>query len=203
METADRDGELEGTRLTVLPAPIVSWERFSTDRPDGVVLQPVRGTDRGSGQSPREIYDTRPYERYADGEEFGLYGMRGEGERRSWERADLDAKEIVLGLEHDGEAVGYPIRRVESEGGVVTDTVGSLDVVVLASDGGIHAFEDPGFGLEKREGAIHGDGTVWDPVSGESRDDRRLERIPGRRLFAFAWQDANGTDSFYSSARNR
>lgn len=41
-----------------------------------------------------------------------------------------------------------------------------------------------------------GDGTTWDPVSGESGDGRRLERVSGRRLFALAWQDAHGSDAF-------
>lgn len=47
------------------------------------------------------------YERYIAGEEFGLYGMRGEGPRRSWVREDLDAKTLVLGLEQGGCTVLY------------------------------------------------------------------------------------------------
>lgn len=192
-------GDLEGSTLEVVPAPLVTWERFEADHPDGVVLQPVRGTEDG-GRGPREIYDTAPYERYEAGEAFGLYGMRGEGERRSWDRTDLDAKTVVLGIEHGGEAVGYPLPRVEAAGGVVTDTVGGLDVVVFAVEGRLHAFENPGLAFERggdTEDAFRADGTVWDPTTGGSADGRRLERVPAVRLYAFAWQDAHGPDAFY------
>jgi len=190
-------GALAAHRLTMLPAPIVTWERFAAKHPGGVVLQPVRGSDTESGRSPREAYDIRPYERYAASEEFGLYGMRGEGRRRTWDRDDLEAKTVVLGIERGGEATGYPIRRVEAAGGVVTDAVGGLDVVVFAADGTAHAFEDPGFDFETREAAVRGDGATWAPDTGSSSDGRRLERVPARRLFAFGWQDAHGPDAFY------
>ena len=192
-------GDLEGSTLEVLPAPLVTWERFESDHPDGVVLQPVRGSGEDD-PSPREIYDMAPYERYEAGEAFGLYGMRGEGERRSWDRTDLDAKTVVLGIEGDGEAVGYPLPRVEAAGGVVTDAVGGRDVVVFADDGRLHAFEDPGLAFERvgdAEDAFRADGTTWDLTTGESADGRRLERIPAVRLYAFAWQDAHGSDAFY------
>lgn len=138
-----------------------------------------------------------PYERYAGGEEFGLYGMRGEGERRSWDRDDLDAKTPVLGIEHGDEAVGYPISRVEVAGGIVTGTVGGRDVVVFATDDGIHTFENPGLEFENRDGAIYAGGSKWDGTTGESTDGRRLERVSGCQLFAFAWQDTHGRSALY------
>jgi len=189
-------GDLDGVRLSMLSAPMVSWERFTAEHPDGVVLQPVRGGGT-TGQSPREIYDMDPYERYADSGEFGLYGMRGEGERRSWDREGLDAKTVVLGVEVGDEAIGYPIPRIEAAGGIVTDSVPGRQVVVFATDDGVHAFEDPGFDFERRGGSVHADGTTWNGPTGESTDGRRLERVPARRLFAFAWQDAHGRDAFY------
>jgi hypothetical protein len=188
-------GPLADERLAVLAAPMVPYERFAADHPEGVVLQPVRGT--GPGESPRRAYDMAPYENYAGGEEFGLYGMRGEGDPRSWNRQDIDPKAVVLGVEHGDEAVGYPVERVEAVGGVVTDTVGDRSVVVFATDNGADAFEDPGFALERRDGQFRADGTTWEPSTGESADGRRLDRVPARRLFAFAWQDAHGPDSFY------
>jgi len=189
-------GDLEGTRLSMLSAPMVSWERFTTDHPEGVVLQPVRGD--GTTQSSREIYDMEPYERYAGSSEFGLYGMRGEGERRSWDRDDLDAKTVVLGVEIGDEAVGYPVPRIEAAGGIITDSVGDQSIVVIATDDSVDAFENPGFTFERRDDSIHADGTMWDGATGESADGRKLERVPARRLFAFAWQDAHGRDAFYA-----
>lgn len=126
--------------------------------------------------------------------------MRGTGEPRSWDRDDLDVKTLVLGVEHGDEAVGFPVPRVEADGGVVTAAVGDLEVVVLVSDGEIHAFENPGFEFERREGTIRVDGDELHTVTGELADGRRLERVPARRLFAFAWQDAYGRDAFYAPA---
>jgi len=124
--------------------------------------------------------------------------MRGEGERRSWDRTDIDAKAVVLGIEVGDDAVGYPVERVEAAGGVVMDTIGVRRIVVFATDDGVHAFENPGFDFERRGGTVHADGTTWDGATGESADGRRLERLPARRLFAFAWQDAHGREAFYA-----
>ena len=194
-------GELGGERLRTLAAPITTWERFAAEYPDGVVLQPVRGGEAEPGRSARDAYDIRsydmgPYERYARSDEFGLYGMRGEGRKRTWDREDVDAKTVVLGVERDDEAVGYPIDHLEAVGGVVTDSVGGLDVVVFAADGRGGVFEDPGFAFETSPGTVRGDGATWDPTTGRSSDGRWLDRVPARRLFAFAWQDAHGPDSF-------
>lgn len=194
-------GELDGSRLTTLSAPMVSWERFRADHPDGVVLQPVRGVDRSTGGSPADEYDMTGYERYVEGQEFGLYGMRGAGDARSWDREDIDAKTIVLGVEHGAEAIGYPIPTVEAAGGVVTDAIGDLDVVVFSTGDGIHAFENHGFeSFEPGDGEFRAGGAVWDGTTGRSNDGRHLERIPAQRLFAFAWQDAHGPDAFYRLA---
>jgi hypothetical protein len=186
-------GPLEGSRLTSIPAPVTSWERFRREYPDGVVLQPVET----GGERPAERYDMAPYERYVDGDEFGLYGMRGEGDPRSWDRDDLDPKTVVLGIERNDDAVGYPVPRVEEAGGLVTDTVGDLDLVVVTEEGGIYAFEDPRFDYELREGTVVADGTTWNPVTGEASDGRSLTRVPGRLQFAFAWQDSHGETAFY------
>ena len=191
-------GELDGARLDVLPAATLRWARFREQYPDGVVLQPAKGSAESDDSTLRNSYDMAPYDRYAASDQFGLYGMRGAGQPRSWDRTDLDAKTIVLGVERGGEALGYPLPRVESAGGVVTDTVGGDSLVVVAVDDGIHAFDDPGFAFEVRDDSLCADGAAWDVATGESDDGRRLDRIPSRRLFAFAWQDANGPDSFYS-----
>lgn len=191
-------GELKGTQLTVLPAALTTWERFVADHPNGEVLEPVRGTDEASGgPSLRNAYDMAPYERYVANDAFGLYGMRGEGEPRSWNRDDIAAKTVVLGVEHSDEAMGYSIPEVDATGGVITDTVGGLDIVVFLSDGEIHAFENPGFEFEPHDESFYADGTSWDSITGESADGRTLEQLPTRRLFAFAWQDAHGPDAFY------
>jgi hypothetical protein len=184
-------GRVEGHELTVVPASFASVEAFRSEHPDGLVLQPVHG-----GDDPAAAYDMAGYDRYDGAAGFGLREMRGEGPERTWDRADIDAKTTVLGLVRDDGAVGFPVPVVRDAGGVVTATVGGQRVVVLVDDG-VHAFADPGFELAFESGTLRGDGTAWDPATGRSEDGRRLDRVPARRLYAFAWQDDHGPDSFY------
>ena len=155
-------GPLEGRELDVVPAPVMTWARFRTEYPEGEVLQPVHGGENDPrGRSPRAAYDMTRYERYDAAEQFGLRAMRGEGPERSWDRADVEAKATVLGIRHGGEAVGYPISQVRSDGGVVTDAVGGLAVLVVGTERDIHAFEHPGHGFVLRDGTLYGDGVSW------------------------------------------
>ncbi|WP_049888880.1 DUF3179 domain-containing (seleno)protein [Natronococcus occultus] len=135
---------------------------------------------------------------YFDGEGFGLAAHRGTDGERSWDREDLDPKTVVLGVAFEDEALGFPLPRVEDDGGVVHETVGGTDIVVLATDDGVHAFENPGYEFERTDdGQVRADGTTWDGVTGAAADGRELDRVPARRLFAFAWRDDHGADAFY------
>ncbi|WP_123536564.1 DUF3179 domain-containing protein [Halosimplex salinum] len=205
-------GALDGRTLDVLSATVTTYERFAVDHPEGRVLRPVKGTGGPGDPSARKHYEMAPYEEYERATDFGLYAMRGEGERREWNRADFGPKTVVLGITREGEAVGYSLPRVRDAGGVVTDSVGGLDVVVFAAGDELHAFEGPGYDFERvddsdgRAGERTGtdgsdqfraDGTNWDGVTGESADGRALNPVPARRLYAFAWQDDHGSDAFY------
>lgn len=194
-------GEYEGETLSVLPAATTTGERFREEYPDGVVLRPVDGAESEAAsddETPAEIaYDDAPYAEYFESDGFGLAAHRGSGDSRSWDREDIEPKTVVLGLEIDGDAVGFPLTRVEAEGGVVRESVGDHDVVVFATDDGIHAFEDPGYGFESAGEGFRADGTVWDGATGKAADGRELDRLPARRLFAFAWRDDHGPEAFY------
>lgn len=190
-------GELTGTCLETLPAAMVTWERFTTDHPDGRVLQPPRDTESWSAESIRDEYAMAPYTRYVASDEYGLYGMRGEGRPRTWDRDDLGPKTIVLGIQHGGEATGYPAPWVGAAGGLVTDTVGGLGVLIVTTNEGIHAYEHPGVAVSRSEEGLVASGTNWDPVTGRAADGHDLTQVPSRRLFAFAWQDAYGPDAFF------
>jgi hypothetical protein len=192
------DGPLDGYELAIVPATVLPWGQFRSEHPDGIVLQAVHGGDGDPrGKSPRKAYRMAPYERYDAAEGFGLREMRGEGRKRSWDREDIDAKAVVLGITHGDDAVGYPVEQVQNAGGAVSDTVGDLDVLVVSSGDDIHAFEDPGYEFEFREGTLYGDGARWDATTGRSDDGRTLTRTPSRWLYAFAWQDDHGPESFY------
>ncbi|MFC7114500.1 DUF3179 domain-containing protein [Natronoarchaeum sp. GCM10025703] len=197
-------GRFEGDSLSVRPAAMLTWGAFQQSYPDGVVLQAPGGTSEAASEddSPAQIeYDTGPYKAYRSGEGFGLAAHRSGESVREWTRDDdIRPKTVVIGVELDDAALGVPLPRVSRAGGVVRTTVGEQDVLVIATeDGGIHGFADPGFSVEATDSGIVGDGTTWDPATGRSNDGRRLDRLPTRRLFAFAWQDDHGADSFYRS----
>ena len=189
-------GPLAGERLTVLPAPVMPWERFVELHPDGVTLQRPEPGDRVGGE-PLDSPSTYPADRYADYLSGSAFGREGD---RSWDRDDLDPKEVVLGVERNGEAIGIPVSAIEDAGGVVQPSVGGDALVVVATLDGVFCYVDPGLSFDRVPGDADiyaADGSRWDGTTGESDDGRRLERVPVRRLFAFAWQDDHGPDAFY------
>ena len=194
-------GAFEGESLSVRPAAVLSAREFRESYSDGVVLDPPGGESEAASDDdePAPIdYAESPYEAYASGEGFGLAAHRGLADRREWDGpADIDPKAVVVGVEFDGDAVGFPFSRVRAAGGVVRATIGDRDVVALATDNGIHAYADPGHEFESTDDGVVGDGTTWDPTTGTAADGRRLERIPARRLYAFTWLDDHGPDAFH------
>jgi hypothetical protein len=195
-------GPFEGDSLPVRPGAMLSWGAFREAYPNGVVLRPPGGESEAASpdDSPAPIeYDRSPYEAYFSAAGFGLAAHRGTGDGREWEREDdLTPKTVVLGVEAGDDVLGFPLPRVLEAGGLVRTTVGDEALLVVATEaGGIHGFADPGTRFEPTEHGLVGDGTTWDPATGRAADGRQLDRLPTRRLFAFAWQDDHGPDSFY------
>lgn len=226
-------GPYEGEQLEPLPITMMTWAQFQEEYPDGVVLQPVGGKSKKAGPSTdaEEIdYSKDEWDvGYLESDLYGryaVYDLVGQGAvshydedrdewvdfdadhpaavPRDWDRDDLEPKDVVLGLEFDGEALAVPQPVLETEGGVVRTTVGEQAVVVFETDVSEaypfpQAYADPGFDFEAtgEPNRYAGDGTVWNALTGRSEDDRRLERLPQRRQFAFAWQDDYGPDRYY------
>ncbi|MFB6298958.1 MAG: DUF3179 domain-containing protein [Halobacteriales archaeon] len=194
------DGQFAGRQLPIRTAAMMRLDRFRDRYPTGTILQPPGGKSEASGPSdePQPIdYTATPYQSYFDSDGFGLATHRGE-DGRDWDRDDVDPKEPVLGFEMQDEALAVPRSVVAATGGVRTVTVGGQAVLVLDDGAELQAFQDPGYSFHPTDepGTYRADGTTWDATSGKSADGRSLERIPGRRLFAFAWQDDHGPDSF-------
>jgi hypothetical protein len=197
------EGPMEGSELSALPAWVTTFERFREANPEGEVLAPPGGESEaaGEGTEPDPIdYDEDPYRDYFESDGFGLRALHG-GRSREWDRTDLEPKTIVIGVTTDEAALGFPRPVVEDAGGVVTDSVGDLPVVVFATPDGLHAFENPAPGHEFRStddpGQFQGDETTWDGATGEAVDGRSLDRVPAIRTFAFAWQDDHGSERFF------
>ncbi|MFC6787490.1 DUF3179 domain-containing protein [Halobaculum halobium] len=209
-------GKLRGTRLDVLAASLYTLSCFRDHHPEGAVMAPPGGASEAASDDDRPAsidYDAGPYEAYFDTEGFGLEAHRGDGSgSRTWDLDWLDPKAVVCGLSFDDangdrESVGVPEPVVADAGGLVTLAVGAVDVVVFATDDrGVHAFRDPGYDWEPRSGGFRGGDALWNGATGETVDQPAahtgaasvgdaLERLPARRLFAFAWVDDHGADS--------
>ena len=126
-------GPLEGHELTVLPAAMTTYGRFASD---WRVLQPPGGRSEAASDTdePADIdyYDAAPYERYFETDGFGLDAHRGSG-GREWDREDISPKAVVLGVEVNGAALGFPLPRVQEAGGVGRAAVGGERVVVFVN----------------------------------------------------------------------
>ncbi len=119
-------GELTGTQLVFRPAPIISWADFKAAQPDGKVLSRDTGFDRPYGENPYLGYDdvNNPPFLYRGPETPGV----------------LPPVARVLTIDLNGEAVAYPYTVLQKVG-VVNDTVGGKDVVVLWAAGTASALD--------------------------------------------------------------
>ncbi len=112
-------GDLTGTRLTPLPAQIISWTAFKDAYPSGKVLSRNTGHHRAYGQNPYVGYDD------VNASPF-LY--RGPKDPR------LRPMERVITVSLGGEDVAYPFSTLEKTP-VVNDTVAGKPIVVLFEKG--------------------------------------------------------------------
>ena len=178
-------GTLTGTTLEPLPSVVATWEDWTSQHPDTLVLT-------------RETGYSRPYERdsfagYADSIDAGRFPFPvGEAARDD----RLQPSALVLGVTLGGVARAYP---VESLTGPINDEVGGEPIVVFPTDGGATVFSAVvnGETLEFRH--IDSDlvdiatGSVWTsagvavsgPLAGTS-----LKPVPSRTTFWFAFVGA-------------
>ena len=130
-------GELTGTKLTFLPASIISWVDFKAANPEGQVLSRDTGFNRPYGQNPYVGYDR------ADSPPFLFQG-------------DLDGrlqpKERVAAVSIGDEDAAFPFS-VLAEERVVHYTVGGQDLVVFFKPGTRSALDGPLIGDSDEVGA--------------------------------------------------
>jgi len=118
-------GSQTGETLTLVPSSLTTWGEWRQDHPDTEVLLPPPASDTITGAPPRN-YGTEPYAGYEDSRRIGIGGTNLDDR--------LHPKTWVIGVA-DGDVVrAYPVPAVR-KAGVVNDTVGSLPVVVSATEG--------------------------------------------------------------------
>lgn len=193
-------GQLAGKTLTQVPAPIIAWETFLAEYPDGKLL--LRVVD-SSGLEIRQ-YDRPPYAGY-DSVDTNPFAFDGPIDSR------LPANVRVLTIKSGEESVAYPWPFLK-EAQVINDTVGGVDLVAFFDDGTLSAFLDASsreqtsgsstvfnrevdgqtltFTLGERGITDEETGSVWSqtgkaisgPLAGKS-----LEQVIHQNHFWFAW----------------
>jgi hypothetical protein len=190
-------GVLAGERLDTFPAPIVSWESFRDAHPDGLVLSRETGHSRDYGRNPYPGYDD------VDNPPF-LF--EGEVDGR------LAAKERVVGIEIDGEAVAVGLDALADAGVVEVDVagdtlvvwhlpgtasgleagsvadgrdVGAVGVFRPVADGGELTFTRDGDAFVDEETNSRWD--IFGSATSGPLEDTTLEQIPHVDTFWFAW----------------
>ena len=123
-------GNLAGKVLDQVPSPIVAWESFKKQYPDGKVL--LRELNSFGGFFT--TYDDPPYAGY-DSVDTNPFLFTGPRDGR------LPAASRVLTLKRGDDVVAYPWEFLK-EARVINDTVGGDDIVAFFDDGTLSAFQD-------------------------------------------------------------
>jgi len=102
-------GPMTGTELDVLPSTVTSWKKWQKKHPETQVLSFDTGYSRN--------YETDPYLDYYEQQSgFWSFFKLGPGEKE---------KELVVGIEIDGQAKAYPLRKIKQVGTLKDDLAGT------------------------------------------------------------------------------
>lgn len=187
-------GEMTGTQLEMIPAPVVAWKDFKEAFPKGRVLS-------NSGRN----YGTNPYAGYDSTTQPFLF--LGAPDSR------LPATQRVLGYFNGESAVAYPLPVLAGEG-VIEDTIEGLgQVVIFYEPGQVSALDKSVIEDSKEVGSAHmyipevdgqkltfsyNDGLITDNETGSEWDvfgraisgeleGAQLEPVLSHPHFWFAW----------------
>jgi hypothetical protein len=190
-------GDLTGKILKQFPSQIVSFGQFTKAFPKGSVLSRETGFDRRYGDNPYRGYDDLTKTPFL---------FRGKPDQR------LKPMEKLVVVEIGSVARGYP-HSITREQRVISDRVGTTDVVIFHADGAASALDDGQISNSKDVGStgvfisqIDGQKLTFAYDKGDFVDDQTKSRwnifglaidgkLKGKQLkqvqsgdyFAFAW----------------
>ncbi len=181
-----------GIRQPFFPSVVTTWEEWVAEHPDTTVLS------RETGVYPAEFYlpENDPQAIYYN------YFTSDEVMFPVWQRdPTFEPKDVVVGLSVGDSAKAYGVSDLR-DARLVNDTVGGLDVVIVASPtsraGRIYERGDTTFTLPESDGAdapaavlLDTDGTRWQVTEGalisENDPSQSLSRVPSLTSFWFGW----------------
>ena len=160
-------GHLAGQELDVYPVAIVAWADWRDAHPDGLVLSRDTGHDRDYGRNPYPGYDDI---------DSPAFLFEGEVDGR------LAAKERVIGIERDGDAVAVRADEL-AEAGVIEVEVGGDTLIVWLDPGTASALDSPALAEGRDVGATGVFAPVVDgrALTFERADDGFLDDQTGSR----------------------
>lgn len=119
-------GKLLGETLTMLPAPILSWDRFKSRYPDGKVLSKNTGHRRDYGRNPYQGYDN------VRSEPFLYQGPETDSSLPSMTR--------IVAVEHGADATAYTFDDLKKNH-IINHTVDGLPVALFWQKGAASALD--------------------------------------------------------------
>lgn len=160
-------GPMHGTDLTIVKSQHVTWKEWKDAHPGTKVLA------RPVGQ------DWEPLAPY--GRDIGYTDLAG----------SLNSYSRVTGVVLENGTVAFPVFKVKEEGVVQTTHAGvRLVAAYAAEEAQVYRAGDRDFTAGETEGTFVDDrGVVYDALTGKGDDGTRLERVPVRTTYWFAWRD--------------
>ena len=182
-------GPLAGTgiQLDILPSVLTTWDEWLADHPDTTVISNDTGVYPPAFYTPEEDFTSIYYSYRIDpGTMFPVAGIDD----------SLLIKDHVFGLTFGDEARAYK-RSSVILAGVINDSLGGQDAVIVALEGGggaIRAYDGIGLDFEATETGLlldnHGDHwrVLEDSLENTADPSQSLARLPSRDAYWFGWQ---------------
>ena len=176
-------GNLTGSELVTLPSTTTTWSTWLASHPDTMVLS----NDQGRGPS----YEFDPFVDHAIRVDAGA--LRFPVGPAAFADERLAPSTRVIGFELDGDHTAVPVLVNEPTAVRLSGSDDELVVLLDGAGGGSVFHSDRSFRSDG-DGFVDEDGVRWD-LAGRAESGSRLEPVPSRTAFWFAWVSLTGGDT--------
>jgi hypothetical protein len=138
-------GPMTGEKLKTIPSKVTTWKRWRKLHPESLVLSTDTGHSRDYSLDPYRDYFRSP---------FAFLGFRGKS-------PGLAEKELVLGVEINGQKKAYPLALHNSTQRPINDIVGGRAISVFIDNGLTGSGPTEAYVTEKDGTALPSVVTYW------------------------------------------